>query len=165
MCFTKIVPSSNLYFNLFLPLCLSLHLCATSFLSQSKCPFYSSPSRHFALSEPIYRQSLMHYRHSHQSRFCFTAERSRLSFWLHINCSVGTQNRIVKYFSSLVLFSRHPLFRSHPVAFHHMVPPLPECLIYPANLYSFFPQPPFFLDILFLFSFLSLVLSYILILF
>lgn len=59
-------------------------------LSRSSRPFSSSPSPHFALSEPIYRQSLMHFRHSHQSRFCFTAERSRPSFWLHINCSVGT---------------------------------------------------------------------------
>lgn len=59
-------------------------------LSRSSRPFSSSPSPRFALSEPIYRQSLMHFRHSHQSRFCFTAERSRPSFWLHINCSVGT---------------------------------------------------------------------------
>lgn len=59
-------------------------------LSRSSRPFSPSPSPRFALSEPIYRQSLMHFRHSHQSRFCFTAERSRPSFWLHINCSVGT---------------------------------------------------------------------------
>lgn len=59
-------------------------------LSRSSRPFSSSPSPRFALSEPIYRQSLMHFRHSHQSRFCFTAERSGPSFWLHINCSVGT---------------------------------------------------------------------------
>lgn len=97
---------SSLYLNAFFCLCLSFHLVPHFFFLN---PFSSSPSRHLAPSKPMYRQSLMHYRHSHQSWFCFTAERSRLSFWLHINCSVGTQTRIVKYlpiFSSpLILYS------------------------------------------------------------
>lgn len=90
--------------NLYLNLCLRFSPpSATFLLSQLNHPSSSPLSRHFAPSEPVYRQSLMHYGHSHQSWFCFTAEKSRLSFWLHINCSVGTWSRIVKYLPIFLL--------------------------------------------------------------
>lgn len=63
----------------------------------------------------------LHYRHSHQSWFCITAERSGFSSWLLINCSVGTQSRIVKYSpisSPLILFLCHCHFYSFPCPFH-----------------------------------------------
>lgn len=49
-----------------------------------------------------YSASHLDYRHSHQSWFCFMAERSGLPFWLHINCKVRTQMRIVKQFLQLL---------------------------------------------------------------
>lgn len=98
----------QLFAQIFISICPSVCVfpppSATFLLSQSKCPFFSSLSQHFAPSEPIYRQSLMYDRHSHQSWFCFTAESGRLSFWLHINCTVRTQTRIVKYLPISPLF-------------------------------------------------------------
>lgn len=149
----------NLYPNLCH--CLCLHQVPHSFfLNPTILPPPLSPSRHLAASEPISRQSLMHYRYSHQSWFCFTAEKSRLSFWLHINCSVGTWTRIVKYssvFFSLVLLSPHSLF---PLPYHG--PPSLVLLrrphIYPL-IFTFYLTSPFYLYILFLVSFLSLAQS------
>lgn len=105
-------------------------LCLVFFLSVQVSN--STLSQHFALSKPICRLSLMHRRHSHPSRFCFTPERRRLSFWLHINRSVGTPNRIVKYFSSLViLYPPHPSIGPPSHVSLVSVPP-----VYPA---PFFP--------------------------
>lgn len=121
----KTHPSSNLSFS---------RLCLVFFLSVQVSN--STLSQHFALSKPICRLSLMHRRHSHPSRFCFTPERRRLSFWLHINRSVGTPNRIVKYFSSLVILypplpsigppSHVPLVSMPPV---YPAPPPPQIFL------------------------------------
>lgn len=148
-----------------LPLFVSFSACSATFLlPHFDCPFSYSLSRHFAPSQPGYTQSLMHYRHSHQSWFCFTAERSRLSFWLHINCSVGTPGLLSTcLFSPLLYFSLVILYSLSRLSFHHSS----ECLSQPPHLLTSLLSPPhlFNLNILFLLSFLSFLLSCPLLLF